>query len=185
MKMLFELFYTFAKIGLFTFGGGYAMLPLLERTLVRDKKWVSSEDLMDYYAVAQCTPGVIAVNTATFVGIKKKGTIGGIMATLGVIFPSIIIITIIALFINHFSEYEVVKHAFLGIRIAVCALVTVSVISLVKKAAIDIATIVIFIAVFILGTVLGVSPIILIIAAGISGVIIKSIKTAKNIGGKV
>ena len=96
MKQLLELFLTFAKIGGFTFGGGIAMLPMLQKEIVEKKNWATQEELMDYYAIGQCTPGIIAINTATFVGYKQKGTIGGIVATLGMAFPSVVIITIIA-----------------------------------------------------------------------------------------
>ena len=95
MKLLFELFFVFAKIGVMTFGGGYAMLPILQREIVEKKKWTTDEELMDYFAVGQCTPGVIAVNTATFIGQKMKGILGGIVATLGVVFPSLLIISIL------------------------------------------------------------------------------------------
>ena len=94
MKELFKLFLTFAKVGCFTFGGGYAMLPLLQKEVVEKNNWATEEELMDYFAIGQCTPGIIAVNTSTFIGYKRKGIIGGIAATLGMVFPSIIIITI-------------------------------------------------------------------------------------------
>jgi len=100
MNRLLDLFLTFARIGGLTFGGGYAMLPILQREVVEKKKWTTEEELMDYYAIGQCTPGVIAVNTATFVGQGLAGPIGGIVATLGVVFPSLIIITVIAAFIQ-------------------------------------------------------------------------------------
>ena len=96
MKELFDLFWTFARIGVVTFGGGYAMLPILQREVVETKGWATEEELMDYFAIGQCTPGVIAVNTATFVGQKNKGIFGGIVATLGVVFPSLVIISILA-----------------------------------------------------------------------------------------
>ena len=95
MKELLKLFLAFAKIGAVTFGGGYAMLPILQRDIVAKHKWATEDELLDYFAIGQCTPGVIAVNTATFVGYKNKGILGGIFATLGVVFPSIVIITII------------------------------------------------------------------------------------------
>ena len=100
-----ELFITFFKIGLFTFGGGYAMLSLIQREVVNNKQWATDEEVLDYYAVAQCTPGVIAVNTATFVGCKVAGIPGGIIATLGVVTPSIIIIMIIANLLNFFFAF--------------------------------------------------------------------------------
>ena len=104
MKEYLKLFFTFAKIGCFTFGGGYAMLPLLQREIVEKNSWAEEEELMDYFAIGQCTPGIIAVNTATFIGYKRKGIIGGIFATLGLIFPSLVIITIIAAFIRSFAD---------------------------------------------------------------------------------
>ena len=104
MKELFDLFWTFCKIGALTFGGGYAMLPLIQREIVENKKWSTEKEILDYYAVGQCTPGVIAVNTATFIGYKLRGIIGGIVATLGVIFPSIVIILIIATFLQNFAD---------------------------------------------------------------------------------
>lgn len=106
MKKLAELFFTFTRIGVFTFGGGYAMLPMLQKEVVENKKWATQEELMDYYAIGQCTPGVIAVNTATFIGHKINGISGAVIATLGVIFPSIIIIGVIAAFFNRISGYQ-------------------------------------------------------------------------------
>lgn len=123
MKEYIELFSTFAKIGTFTFGGGYAMLPLIQKEVVEKKKWASEEEIMDYYAVGQCTPGIIAVNTATFIGYYQKGILGGIVATLGIVFPSIVIILFIAGFLQNFSDLAVVQHALAGIRVAVCVLV--------------------------------------------------------------
>ena len=106
---LARLFGTFAKVGVMTFGGGYAMLPILQREIVEDRHWATEEELMDYYAVGQCTPGIIAVNTATFIGQKKAGIAGGIMATLGVVFPSIVIILLIASVLTHFADAPVVS----------------------------------------------------------------------------
>ena len=102
LKLLGTLFLTFAKIGVLTFGGGYAMLPILQRDVVETKHWATEEELMDYYAIGQCTPGIIAVNTATFIGSKRKGFLGGVVATLGMVFPSLVLISIIAAFINNF-----------------------------------------------------------------------------------
>ena len=110
MKKLFELFWVFAKIGVSTFGGGYAMLPILERELAEKKKWVTTEEIADYYAIGQCTPGVISVNTATFIGYKQKGILGGIVATLGIIFPSILIISIIASFIESYKNLDFIQN---------------------------------------------------------------------------
>lgn len=133
MRLLVDLFVSFFKIGLFTFGGGYAMLPMLQREVVDKHGWATEDDVLDYYAIAQCTPGVIAVNTATFVGTKLKGAVGGAVATLAVICPSVIIITIISSILKSFASYEILQHAFAGIRVAVAALVVVSVYKLYKK----------------------------------------------------
>ncbi len=123
MKKYWELFIAFARIGVMTFGGGYAMIPILERELIDKRGWTTNEELMDYYAVAQCTPGVIAVNTATFIGYKLYGVLGGIVATMGVIFPSLIIITAIAGILTNFADVPAVKSAFAGIRVCVCVLI--------------------------------------------------------------
>lgn len=133
MNIYLDLFLTFAKIGVCTFGGGYAMLPILQRAVVEKKGWATEEELTDYFAIGQCTPGIIAVNTATFIGHKYKGVLGGILATLGVVFPSLIIITIIAAFLKNFAEYPVVAHALAGINAAVVALIAVSVFKLGKS----------------------------------------------------
>jgi len=133
LKILFDLYITFFKIGAVTFGGGYAMLPVLDRELSEKKKWVSGEDLLDYYAVSQVTPGVIAVNVSTFVGSKKAGIPGGIMATAGVVTPSIIIITVIALFISSFEEIVWVQKALAGVNVAVTALLSYAVFNFAKK----------------------------------------------------
>ena len=132
MRVLWDLFRAFFTIGALTFGGGYAMLPMLEREIVQKRKWVTQEDLLNYFAIGQCTPGIIAVNTATFVGHKTKGFWGSIIATLGVVAPSIVIITVIAMVLENFMDIVWVQNAFAGIRVAVCALITASVIKLVK-----------------------------------------------------
>ena len=119
MNPYLDLYLTFARIGVCTFGGGYAMLPILQREVVENRHWATEDELMDYYAIGQCTPGVIAVNTSTFIGYKTHGILGGIAATAGMITPSLIIITIIAAFIQQFAHLAVVQHAFAGIRIAV------------------------------------------------------------------
>ena len=134
MKELWILFITFAKVGVMTFGGGYAMLPILQREVVEKKGWVSDEELADYFAVGQCTPGIIAVNTATFVGYKRRGAAGGIVATLGVALPSLVIITALAGVIDRFSDLTWVQHAFAGIRACVCVLILNAVIKLGKSA---------------------------------------------------
>lgn len=180
MKQLLKLFFTFAKIGAVTFGGGYAMLPIMQRELVDKNGWTSEEELLDYYAIGQCTPGVIAVNTATFIGHKQKGVLGGIFATLGVIFPSIVIITILSAFISNFSEYEIVKNAMCGIRICVCVLVVNAVLKLWKKAIVDKWALTIFIVCLITALFVKSFPTaLLVVLAGAAGYVIASIKAKK------
>lgn len=178
MKELVKLFLAFAKIGAVTFGGGYAMLPILQRDIVEKHKWVTEDELMDYFAIGQCTPGVIAVNTGTFVGYKIKGILGGIAATLGVIFPSIVIITIISAFISNFSELEVVQYAFNGIRVCVCVLIFNAVIKLSKSALVDKGAWTIFLGVFALSFFFDVSATILIVISGILGYAIMRMRKA-------
>ena len=163
-----------------TFGGGYAMLPILQREVVENKKWASEEELTDYYAIGQCTPGVIAVNTATFVGKKLLGVPGGIAATLGVVFPSLVIITVIAAFIGQFAEIAAVRHAFAGIRVCVCVLILNAVVKLWKKTVVDMATLVIFAAVFLLSVFLDISPVLYVVLAAAAGLAIKALEVKKG-----
>ena len=174
MKELFDLFITFARIGGLTFGGGYAMLPILQREVVEKNKWATDEELMDYYAIGQCTPGVIAVNTATFIGQKNKGIMGGVMATLGVVTPSLIIITLIAAFISNFSDLAVVKNAFAGVRVCVCVLIFNAVVKLWKSSVVDKATLVIFIGVFLGSVFTKLSPIVFVLITAIAGILVKN-----------
>lgn len=132
MNEFLQLFLVFAQVGVCTFGGGYAMLPILQREVVDKRGWCSEDELADYFAIGQCTPGVIAVNTATFVGAKRKGVPGGIVATLGMVFPSVVIITVIAAFLQNFAHIPAVGHAFAGVRAAVVALIASSVWKLAK-----------------------------------------------------
>jgi chromate transporter len=180
MKLLFELFITFAKLGAVTFGGGYAMLPIIQREIVEKKKWATEEEVLDYYAIGQCTPGVIAVNTATFIGQKKKGVSGGIAATLGVVFPSVIIITVIAAFISNFADYPIVRNAFAGIRVCVTVLILNAIIKLWKKSVVDKVTFAIFLAVSVLSFVFDVSPIVFVVAAALIGIIVKNLEVRKK-----
>ncbi len=180
MKELFELFFTFAKMGVMTFGGGYAMLPILQKEVVENKKWATEEEVMDYFAIGQCTPGVIAVNTATFIGQKRKGVLGGITATLGVVFPSLVIISLLAGVIEAFSHIEWVQHAFGGIRICVCVLILNAVVKLLKKAVIDWKTLLIFVIVMLGSTFTDLSPVIFVLIAAVSGIAIRLIEGRKQ-----
>ena len=173
VKILADLFITFAKIGAVTFGGGYAMLPILQREIVESKHWGTDEELADYYAVAQCTPGVIAVNVATFIGRKNAGNLGGIIATLGVVFPSLLIITLLAGVIQAYSSLEWVKHAFAGVRVCVCVLIFNSVIKLFSKAIIDAKTLCVYVLVLAGAVFLNVSPVVFVVLAGIAGIMLR------------
>jgi chromate transporter len=176
LKELWELFITFAKIGVLTFGGGAAMLPMLQREIVDNHHWATEDELMDYYAIGQCTPGVIAVNTATFVGEKRKGIMGGIIATAGVIFPSLVIIMVIAGLISNFSHLAVVQNAFAGIRACVCVLIINAVVKLAKKAVVDWKTLVIFLAVAAGSTLTQLSPVWFVLVAAVCGIVIKGLE---------
>ena len=180
MKKLLDLFFTFAKVGVMTFGGGYAMLPILQREVVDNKGWATEEELMDYFAIGQCTPGVIAVNTATFIGQKQGGTIAAIFTTLGVVFPSLVIISLLAGVIEAFSHLTWVQNAFGGIRVCVCVLITNAVVKLFKKAVVDKITLVIFLAVALGSTLLDISPVIFVILAAVAGITIKAMGGKKQ-----
>ena len=183
MKKLWRLFLAFARVGVMTFGGGYAMIPILEREIVDRHGWASNEELMDYYAVGQCTPGVIAVNTATFIGRKVAGPLGGIRATLGVVFPSLVIITIITAFISNFADLAVVKNAFAGIRVCVFILILNAVVKLAKSSVKDAITLGICLLVLLGSLFLDISPIIFVVAAGIIGVVARVLTRRGQKGG--
>ena len=172
--MLWKLFFTFAKIGAMTFGGGYAMLPILQREIVTSRKWATDEEIADYFAIGQCTPGVIAVNTATFIGQKLCGNIGGIVATLGVVFPSVVIISALAGVITAYAEVPWVKNAFAGIRVCVCVLIFNSVVKLWKSSVKDRWGIVIFAVILALALFTNLSPAVFVVAAGAAGILIRS-----------
>ena len=192
MKELWTMFLAFARIGGLTFGGGYAMLPMLQKEVVEKHGWATEEELMDYYAIGQCTPGVIAVNTATFVGKSKAGILGAVVGTLGLVFPSIVIILAIAVFLSNFMHIAWVNHAFNGVRAGVVALILSSVIKLFKSAVKDWVTRIIYIIVLllaaagaflpapvgVLGAVLGyvTSPVVLVILSGVAGLCIRTVK---------
>ena len=169
--ILWQLFVSFARVGVLTFGGGYAMIPMLEREIVDRRGWATSEELMDYYAVGQCTPGVIAVNTATFIGYKTAGNLGGIVATLGVVFPSLLVITVIAGIIQNFSDIPAVKSAFAGIRVCVCVLIFNSVVKLWKGAVKDKATLVLCLLVFGLSVFFPISPVVFVLFCAAAGIL--------------
>jgi len=173
MAGYWELFRTFAKVGVMTFGGGYAMLPILQREVVENKGWATDGELADYFAVGQCTPGVIAVNTATFIGYKERGVSGGIVATLGLVAPSFVIISVLAGLITNFSDLEVVRKAFAGIRVCVCVLIFNAVCRLWKDAVTGKRSLAIFLAAAGLAAGTSLSPTWFVLAAGALGVLLE------------
>ena len=179
-----KLFFLFAKIGVMTFGGGYAMLPILQRELVEARHWVTEEELTDYIAIGQCTPGIIAVNTATFVGHKRKGIPGGIVATLGVVFPSLIIIIILAGLITTFADLPIVQNAFAGIRVCVCVLIFNAVVKLWKGAVKSLLALGIFLAVALAASFLSISPAVYVLIAAALGVVLEALHVMPGERGK-
>ena len=174
MKEYLTLFWTFCRIGGLTFGGGYAMLPMLEKEVVERHHWTTQEQLLDYFAIGQCTPGIIAVNTATFIGYNLKGVLGAIIATLGVIFPSFVIISLISALLDNFAHIVWVQHAFNGISVAVCALILQAVIKLMKssiKSIKNIMSVALFAVAFLLILIFDISPVILVVAAALVGIL--------------
>ena len=169
-KILFELFTSFSKVGVMTFGGGYAMLPILQREIVDKRHWATDEELTDYFAIAQCTPGAIAVNTATFIGQKYCGVIGGIAATLGVVFPSLVIITLLAGVISTFSHLPAVINAFAGIRVCVCVLILNAVLKLWKSAVKGRLGLIIFCVVTLGSLFFDISPVIFVLISAAIGI---------------
>lgn len=177
MKELLELYLAFLKIGAVNFGGGYAMLPLLERDLVQDRGWTTTQDLTDYFAIGQCTPGLIALNVSTFIGSRRKGIPGAIAATIGFVTVPIMIILIIATFLQGFADYPVVQNAFAGIRVCVCVLIVQAVLRLWNKSVVDKTTLILYLGVFLMTALSGVLPLaipaaVLVIISGMLGVII-------------
>ena len=177
MKELLELYWTFVRIGMVTFGGGYAMLPILERELVDKRHWTTMDELRDYFSIGQCTPGIIAMNVSTFIGEKRKGVKGAVPASVGFLTAPVILILLIAMFISNFAHLEVVQHAFAGIRVCVCVLILQAVLRLWKSSVVDPVALVIYIVVFALHAFSGVLPVkipaaVLVILAGVAGVII-------------
>lgn len=186
MKDLFELFIIFARIGAVNFGGGYAMLPLLTHEFVDQKGWCTDQELTDYFAIGQCTPGLIAINVATFIGNKRKGLIGGIVATLGFCSCPIILLTIISAFLKNFASYTIVRDAFAGIRVCVVVLILIAIQRLWKKSIVDTVTLLLFLAVLALNILTDISLILLVLGAGVFGVVVRPLllkSQAKKKGG--
>lgn len=176
--MIFKLFTAFFKIGMFMFGGGSAIIPLLQAELVERRKWLNEKEIVDYYSIGQCTPGIIAVNVSTFTGYKLGGVKGAISATLGTIMPSLIIIILIASLINLFLDNQYVMHAFDGIRIAVVALIADVVLGMSRKNIKDKYQFAIFVSVVVLMLTLSLSPVWVVCGAGALGLILRKGETA-------
>ena len=186
MKELLDLYLAFLKIGAVNFGGGYAMLPLLEEDLNKKRGWVTTEELMDYFAIGQCTPGIIALNVSTFIGNKKRGVAGALAATLGFLTCPIIIILIIATCLTNFAHLAIVQNAFAGIRVCVCVLILEAVIRLWKKSIVDIKTLTMYIFIFAVMLFKGSLPFnipaaLLVILAGIAGILLRGQSDAEKI----
>ena len=169
MKKLINLFFIFFKLGCINFGGGYALLPLLQRELVEKRGWTTDDELADYYAIGQCTPGAIAVNVSTFIGYKIKGILGGIVATLGFVSPAFIIIFLIATILNQFADNEIVQHAIAGINVCVVVLIISAIIKLAKKSIVDVITAIIALVVAVLAITTEIPLFVYVIIAGILG----------------
>lgn len=167
--MLLELFVSFFKIGLFTFGGGYAMLPLIEKELVEKKQWISQDELLEMFIISQMTPGTIAINASTFIGNRRSGKLGGFVASLGIIFPSLIIITLIFKFGENSFDNPIISSIFLGIRACIIGLICSSVIKIFKQSFLSIFSYILFIGAFILLLLFKINPIILILCGGVLG----------------
>ncbi|MFI3252125.1 MAG: chromate transporter [bacterium] len=172
MVKLIKLFFTFFKLGATNFGGGYALLPMLEKEIVEKRQWATRDEVQDYYAVGQCTPGVISVNVSTFIGFKQKGVLGGIVATLGFIFPAFLFIVAIATILTNFMDNEYVQHAFNGITICVCVLIFKTVVTMLKKNIKDTYTLLMYFAVLFLSLFDILPAIILVLICGVVGILI-------------
>ncbi len=169
LKRSWVLFLTFFKIGAFTFGGGYAMIPLIQKEVVESKGWITDEDILDIFAIAESTPGPIAINSATFVGYKIAGVFGSFCATLGVVLPSFVVISLISLVLREFSEIQAVKFAFRGIRAGVLALIVKALISMYKQCPKYAYTYVLMGAALILSAFVSINAIYIILGCGIFG----------------
>lgn len=180
MNIFLDIFLTFARVGGLTFGGGYAMLPILQREVVEKRGWVSEADVMDYYAISQCMPGIIAVNTSLFIGHKVKGARGSIAAALGVVFPSLVIIMLIAAFIGSFAHLPLVQNAFAGIRVCVLVLIVNAIIKLSKSSVVDWVSAAVCLTVMLLSIFTDISPVIFVVASGLLGMLYRGWKEAKK-----
>ena len=172
MREYFELFWAFIVVGATAFGGGYAIVPVLDRELIKKRGWLTMDEVLDFYTIAQITPGIILVNLATFVGNKRKGIFGGVLATAGIVLPGVSLMLLVSLFVKNFAEYSVVQHALTGIRLAVCAVILDTIIRLFKGYLKNYKSIVICVIAFALSAVFSISPVYVILGAGLAGFLI-------------
>ena len=189
MNVLVDLFVTFMKIGCVTFGGGYAMLPILERELVEKKHWTTMDELRDYFAIGQCTPGIIALNVSTFLGDKRAGIPGALASTTGFVSGPIVIILCIAAFLTNFANLPVIQHAFAGIRVCVCVLIVQAVLRLWKNSVVDAVSLGIYLVIFVLNAFSSVLPVkipaaVLVVSAGVFGILVSVFRGRKAKPGK-
>ncbi|GFI49480.1 chromate transport protein [Lachnospiraceae bacterium] len=179
-KKICDLYISFFKIGGLTFGGGLAMLPMLQREVVRKHQWCTEEELLDIYAIGQCTPGIIAVNTATYVGYQQAGFLGSVAGTLGMVSPSLIIICLVASILQNFIHMPAVLHALAGIRIVVCALMLNTVFTMAKKGIIDKLGALVFVIAFLLACFTPVPTALVVVLAGLTGIIAKHFERRRS-----
>ncbi len=182
LNILMTLYWTFLRIGGLTFGGGLTMLPMLEYELVKKHHWLEEDELLDCYAIGQCTPGIIAINTATFVGYKKEKVLGGIFSTLGMVTPSLVIITVIAMFLQNFMDNVWLQHALMGVRGVVCALMLNTVLNLGKKSLTCKSAWGICAVAFLIALFKGLPTVVIVILAAIAGIIIDTIDCKRKGG---
>lgn len=183
LKTLWELFLVFFKIGAFTFGGGYAMIPLIQKEVCERKKWLKDDDILDIIAIAESTPGPIAINSATFVGYRKGGVFGAVSATFGIVLPSFVIITIIATVLNEFSELKAVRYAFFGIRAGVLALIVKALWSMFKQCPKKLFSCLIMAISFVLAVFVDINAVFIIVLCAISGLVYTILYSEKHNGG--
>lgn len=180
MRDYLKLFLAFMRVGAFTFGGGYAMLPILQKDIVEKYGWATDAEIMDYYAMGQCLPGIIMVNTSAFIGQKRKGAAGAVVAALGSVFPSLVIITVIAACLTAFADVPAVKNAFAGIRVCVVILIVNTVVRLWKTAVVDWKCLIIFLGVGLLSVFTDISPVLFVIAAALCGVALTALQVRRK-----
>jgi chromate transporter len=169
LKLLWQLYISFFKVGLFTFGGGLSMFPMLEREVIARRKWCTKEEILDYYAVGQCTPGIIAVDVSTFIGYRMKKTLGAVTAPLGVITPGLIVMVLLSTVLRFLTAYPAMQSAFVGIRVAVCAMITASVVRILRESVKNLWQLGLAVISFLVVAVFGANPVWVVVGACLAG----------------